>query len=79
MGRYESMDGDRGSEVGTVGSIDLRGGESAVDLTGQIHQLPCCIKYDGPCSVSHYFKPKSTGNINIISSFPEIYIYIIDV
>ncbi|KAM7500364.1 hypothetical protein LguiA_024778 [Lonicera macranthoides] len=55
------MDGNSGSEVGTAVSIDLRGGESAVDLTGQIHQLPCCIKYDGPCSVSHYFKPKSTG------------------
>ncbi|KAI7984663.1 hypothetical protein LOK49_LG05G02509 [Camellia lanceoleosa] len=50
--------------VGSIGSIDLsRGGNptAAVDLTGQVHQLPCCVKYDGPCSVSHYFKPKPTG------------------
>ncbi|GMP71427.1 hypothetical protein CsSME_00029836 [Camellia sinensis var. sinensis] len=58
------MDGDGGSAIATVGSIDLsRGGNptAAVDLTGQVHQLPCCVKYDGPCSVSHYFKPKPTG------------------
>ncbi|KAL5975728.1 hypothetical protein ACLOJK_020054 [Asimina triloba] len=34
---------------------------SIVDLTGQVHQLPCCIKHNGPCSVSDYFKPKNTG------------------
>ncbi|XP_057510091.1 uncharacterized protein C12B10.15c [Actinidia eriantha] len=57
------MEGDGGSAIGTVGSIDLCGGEvsSTVDLTGQVHQLPCCIKYDGPSSVSNYFKPKPTG------------------
>ncbi|KAA8535411.1 hypothetical protein F0562_030414 [Nyssa sinensis] len=55
------MDGDKSSGAGTVRSINLSSRESTVDLTGQIHQLPCCIKYDGPCSVSHYFKPKSTG------------------
>ncbi|XP_059644021.1 uncharacterized protein C12B10.15c [Cornus florida] len=55
------MDGDRGSEMGTVGNLDLSRRESTVDLTGQIHQLPCCIKYDGPSSVSDYFKPKPTG------------------
>ncbi|KAK3037079.1 hypothetical protein RJ639_029921, partial [Escallonia herrerae] len=55
------MDGDRGLNIGTTGSIDLSGSESAVDLSGQVHQLPCCIKYDGPCSVSQYFKPKPTG------------------
>ncbi|XP_059461975.1 uncharacterized protein LOC132190966, partial [Corylus avellana] len=32
-----------------------------VDLDGKVHQLPCSIKYDGPSSVSHYFKPKPTG------------------
>ncbi|KAK2975484.1 hypothetical protein RJ640_005793 [Escallonia rubra] len=55
------MDGDRGLNVGTTGTIDLSGSEAAVDLSGQVHQLPCCIKYDGPCSVSQYFKPKPTG------------------
>lgn len=49
-----------GPEMGTVGSIYLTRGDSAVDLTGKVHQLPCCIKYNGPCSVSQYFKPKST-------------------
>ncbi|THF94323.1 hypothetical protein TEA_004375 [Camellia sinensis var. sinensis] len=41
------MDGDGGSAIATVGSIDLsRGGNptAAVDLTGQVHQLPCCVK-----------------------------------
>ncbi|PIA37792.1 hypothetical protein AQUCO_03000372v1 [Aquilegia coerulea] len=46
---------------GIIGSIDLKSDESIVDLTDKIHQLPCCIKYNGPCSVSHYFKPKQTG------------------
>nr|XP_043608328.1 uncharacterized protein C12B10.15c [Erigeron canadensis] len=27
----------------------------------EIHQVPCCIKYNGPSPVSHYFKPKSIG------------------
>ncbi|XP_047332879.1 uncharacterized protein C12B10.15c [Impatiens glandulifera] len=44
-----------------MGSIDFRSGESAVDLTGEVHHLPCCIKYNGPSSVSQYFKPKPTG------------------
>lgn len=49
--------------MGAFGSIDLSrfNDSTAVDLKGQVHQLPCCIKYDGPSSVSHYFKPKSTG------------------
>ncbi|KAL8508471.1 hypothetical protein ACS0TY_018919 [Phlomoides rotata] len=44
-------------------SIDLSSDKAAaaVDLTGKLHQLPCCIKYDGPTPVSHYFKPKPTG------------------
>ncbi|KAL6971421.1 hypothetical protein U1Q18_031097 [Sarracenia purpurea var. burkii] len=55
--------GGGSSAIGTVGSIVLSGGEdsTALDLTGQVHQLPCCIKYDGPSSVSHYFKPKPIG------------------
>lgn len=53
-------------EKGTQGSIILNGGgglgsQEAADLNGQVHLLPCVIKYDGPCSVSDYFKPKSTG------------------
>lgn len=47
-------------ENGSVGSINLSNGESMVDLTGRVHQLPCCIKFTGPSPVSHYFKPKST-------------------
>lgn len=30
------------------------------DVSGKVHQLPCSIKYNGPSSVSHYFKPKPT-------------------
>ncbi|KAL5577601.1 hypothetical protein UlMin_019300 [Ulmus minor] len=50
-------------ENGSEGSINLHGngGDELVDLSDQVHLLPCSIKYDGPCSVSHYFKPKSTG------------------
>ncbi|KAK9291709.1 hypothetical protein L1049_019658 [Liquidambar formosana] len=57
----EAMDGERGSEMVNDGSINLNPTEPVVDLTGQVHQLPCCIKYNGPCSVSHYFKPKQAG------------------
>ncbi|XP_031269886.1 ribonuclease H2 subunit C [Pistacia vera] len=57
------MEGERVDS--SLGFINLRpnnGDESsAVNLSGQVHQLPCCIKYDGPCPVSHYFRPKSTG------------------
>ncbi|KAB1222126.1 Ribonuclease H2 subunit C [Morella rubra] len=67
------MEGECGSEMENGGVlsqestvINLRpsdGGADSelVDLSGKVHQLPCAIKYDGPCSVSHYFKPKSTG------------------
>ena len=52
------------AEKESSGCIDLYLGEAAVDLTGDIHQLPCCIKYNGPCSVSHYFKPNHTGELS---------------
>ncbi|KAL4579581.1 hypothetical protein LXL04_015734 [Taraxacum kok-saghyz] len=54
---------DGGGASRETGIINLAGvnSSSAVDLTDQIHQLPCCIKYDGPSPVSHYFKPKPTG------------------
>ncbi|RWW67591.1 hypothetical protein BHE74_00024951 [Ensete ventricosum] len=54
-----SNSGDEGS----TGIIDLRppGSSPAVDLTDRVHLLPCSIKLDGPCPVSHYFKPKQTG------------------
>ncbi|XP_074567961.1 uncharacterized protein C12B10.15c isoform X1 [Curcuma longa] len=47
---------------GFAGAINfLPSGESpAVDLTGRVHLLPCSIKQDGPCPVSHYFKPRKT-------------------
>ncbi|WOL16496.1 ribonuclease H2 subunit C [Canna indica] len=47
---------------GIMGAISLRtpGGFPAVDLTDCVHLLPCSIKHDGPCPVSHYFKPKKT-------------------
>ncbi|KAI3664885.1 hypothetical protein L6452_43496 [Arctium lappa] len=55
------MEGENASME--TGIIDLGGvrSSSSVDLTEQVHQLPCCIKYNGPSPVSHYFKPKSTG------------------
>lgn len=37
-------------------TIDLK--PHGEDLSGRVHQLPCCVKHDGPASVSHYFKPK---------------------
>ncbi|KAL2338553.1 hypothetical protein Fmac_012999 [Flemingia macrophylla] len=36
--------------------IDLKGKRE--DLSGRVHQLPCCVKHNGPATVSHYFKPK---------------------
>jgi hypothetical protein len=60
--------------------IDLRqseGGADLVDLGGKVHQLPCSIKYDGPSSVSHYFKPKPIGKLHLSLSLSlSIYIYI---
>ncbi|KAJ1433569.1 WD40/YVTN repeat-like-containing domain superfamily [Sesbania bispinosa] len=47
-------------EKGAPATIDLKR-DGMEDLTGRVHQLPCCIKHDGPASVSHYFKPKPTG------------------
>ncbi|XP_050371081.1 uncharacterized protein LOC126789064 [Argentina anserina] len=51
-------------EKGIQGNINLRRNgeeEEAVDLSGKVHLLPCCIKFNGPCDVSNYFKPKPTG------------------
>ncbi|XP_044495901.1 ribonuclease H2 subunit C-like [Mangifera indica] len=57
------MEEDReDSSLGFINLTPNNGDESlVVTLSGQVHQLPCCIKYDGPCPVSHYFKPKPTG------------------
>lgn len=41
---------------------------SVVNLSGHVHQLPCCVKYDGSCAVSDYFKPKSAGNSPLLLS-----------
>ena len=40
--------------------IDLKR-DGIEDLSGRVHQLPCCIKHDGPAEVSQYFKPNPTG------------------
>ncbi|XP_078436278.1 uncharacterized protein LOC144707036 [Wolffia australiana] len=37
---------------------------SLIELSGQVHLLPCVIKHDGPCPVSDYFKPITTGEIS---------------
>ncbi|CAN1806141.1 Protein PHLOEM PROTEIN 2-LIKE A9 [Linum perenne] len=48
--------------AGAINLINEQGTKSAVvDLTGAVHNLPCCIKYDGPSDVSDYFKPKPSG------------------
>lgn len=77
------MEGECGSEMENGGVlsqqstvINLRpsdGGADSelVDLSGKVHQLPCAIKYDGPCSVSHYFKPKSTGKKKKTEKHPK--------
>ncbi|KAJ4702565.1 Ribonuclease H2, subunit C [Melia azedarach] len=55
------MEGGRGM-IGRINLSQSNGDEnSEVNLSGQVHQLPCCIKYDGPCAVSDYFKPKPAG------------------
>lgn len=61
------------TRAGIAGTIDLRPGDAAaaatVDLTGNVHLLPCSIKRDGPCPVSDYFKPKPSGsNLSIYPS-----------
>ncbi|KAK2658723.1 hypothetical protein Ddye_005256 [Dipteronia dyeriana] len=51
-----------GEGRGSIGSINLsKDKKLVVWLSGQVHHLPCCIKYDGPCSVSDYFSPKPNG------------------
>lgn len=61
-------------EKGIQGSINLRrnGEVETVDLSGKVHLLPCCIKYNGPCDVSDYFKPKPTGNMPSISDIQSL-------
>lgn len=55
------------TEMGTIdfGGAASSGEASIADLSGQVHQVPCCIRFDGPAQVSNYFKPKSSGNRNI--------------
>ncbi|XVF25379.1 hypothetical protein REPUB_Repub13aG0207900 [Reevesia pubescens] len=54
-------------ERGTTGSINLtqKDKEEKINLSGQVHHLSCCIKFNGPCSVSQYFKPKPKEGIEI--------------
>ncbi|KAI5667688.1 hypothetical protein M9H77_17541 [Catharanthus roseus] len=50
------------SSTGSMTTVDFGwNGDCVADLSGKVHQLPCCIKYKGPTSVSHYFRPKPTG------------------
>lgn len=70
--------------MGLMGTIDLRAAadeNSIADLSSQVHQIPCCIRFDGPAEVSHYFKPKSSGNRTILcicdSVFTCIYLFYI--
>ncbi|KAF2604196.1 hypothetical protein F2Q70_00024776 [Brassica cretica] len=49
------------AEMGTIDFGAAASGETAIaDLSGQVHQVPCCISFDGPAQVSNYFKPKSS-------------------
>lgn len=49
--------------MGTIDFGAAASGETSIaDLSGQVHQVPCCIRFDGPAQVSNYFKPKSSGN-----------------
>ncbi|XP_071725166.1 uncharacterized protein C12B10.15c-like [Rutidosis leptorrhynchoides] len=52
---------EAGDDEHSIGSINLMLKESVPNITNEVHQLPCCIKYDGDACVSHYFKPKPTG------------------
>ncbi|OAY71492.1 ribonuclease H2 subunit C [Ananas comosus] len=48
---------------GVAGTIRLRRSPpppSAADAIGGVHLLPCSIKHNGPCAISHYFKPRTT-------------------
>ncbi|KAJ8752354.1 hypothetical protein K2173_003990 [Erythroxylum novogranatense] len=54
------MDEEENLKTGTVG-LKLKSESDVPDLTARVHLLPCFVKYDGPCAVSDYFKPKVTG------------------
>ncbi|KAG9158885.1 hypothetical protein Leryth_024678 [Lithospermum erythrorhizon] len=47
-------------QVGSGTSVVSRSESPLEDLSGKVHQLPCCVKYNGLTSVSHYFKHKPT-------------------
>lgn len=66
------MDAENERQREVIVDLDLGRDSEAVDLSGKVHQLPCTVKLDGPCSVSHYFKPKSTGNALIFSVSPSV-------
>ncbi|XP_023001622.1 uncharacterized protein C12B10.15c [Cucurbita maxima] len=55
------MDSEKERKREVIVDFDFGSDSGAVDLSGKVHQLPCAVKFDGPCSVSQYFKPKSTG------------------
>ncbi|XP_023519278.1 uncharacterized protein C12B10.15c [Cucurbita pepo subsp. pepo] len=55
------MDSESERKREVIVDFDFGSDSGDVDLSGKVHQLPCAVKFDGPCSVSQYFKPKSTG------------------
>ncbi|KAJ4891968.1 hypothetical protein Rs2_31716 [Raphanus sativus] len=59
-----SFSGETKKHLRLMGTIDLSAAASdetsIADLSGQVHQVPCCIRFDGPSQVSNYFKPKSS-------------------
>ncbi|XP_057521540.1 uncharacterized protein LOC130801675 [Amaranthus tricolor] len=60
----ENNGGGRGVIMGSMGTINFSPPsvqEETMDLTGRVHHLPCCVKFNGPSDISHYFKPKSSG------------------
>ena len=50
-------------------SVKEEEGLKIEDVSGKVHQLPCSVKYNGPSSVSQYFKPKPTPTTGIQESF----------
>ena len=64
------MDSESERKREVIVDFDFGSDSGDVDLSGKVHQLPCAVKFDGPCSVSQYFKPKSTGNALLFAVSP---------
>ena len=68
MGEVENLK----ARITGVIKLSKNGKRQVPNLTGNIHHLPCCNKYDAPCAVSHYFKPKPTGKNSNLTLFSLI-------